>query len=107
MQECMEGDADTLRFLLAADPSLVHKRFERLVSLLHVASWSGHPSVVEELLCRTADVNSRSEDAATPLYYGVYAEDESLRDQILNNNISGIKKSSGGRRDAPKSKCRN
>jgi ankyrin repeat protein len=64
------GDAERVRTLLAADPSLRDARAPDGWTPLHLASHFGHVRVIDLLLAHGADVNavSRNADANAPLH---------------------------------------
>ncbi|MEU0566423.1 ankyrin repeat domain-containing protein [Nonomuraea sp. NPDC005983] len=86
-----EGDVQTLKRLLVADPSLATARPDDARTLLHVATdWPGHrPHVAETIALLVesgADVNARfvGYHAETPLHWAASNDDVTAIDALLD-----------------------
>src|SRR5262245_36879413 len=62
-----DRDAAKVRQLLDASPELVHARDRRTNQPIHWAAMTRQPDLIDELVARGADVNSRRRDGARPI----------------------------------------
>ena len=67
-----EGDVDTVRGLLEADPQLSHATDDDIRTALHYAASYGHDEVATILLNTGAEIDAREEDGETPLHYAAW-----------------------------------
>jgi ankyrin repeat protein len=62
------GDLETVKKLISADPKLVDAPDREGKTALHYAAAKGHLNVVEWLVQKGANVNARNSSGITPLY---------------------------------------
>jgi ankyrin repeat protein len=85
------GDAEVLRALLAANPTLANARVDGCRTLLHVVTdWPGHfpqgPAIVALLVSHGADVNARliARHPETPLHWAASTNDVAVLEALLD-----------------------
>jgi hypothetical protein len=64
-----DGDLEKIEAALKGKPDLVFNKDRAGMTLLHWAAFWGQEKVVEQLLANKAEVNAKSNDGRTPLYY--------------------------------------
>jgi ankyrin repeat protein len=80
------GDAESVRALLANDASLIAARDKDGSTPLHCAVWKGHQSVVAELIKAGADVNAHNENdhwGTTPLHAAAHANQAAIAKLLI------------------------
>ena len=102
LKAAVRGDAQTVRYLLDQDPSLVNTSNERGLTPLHLSSRPGldgsyrlampYDAVVKIMIEQKADVNAKSNDGITPLHiactYKVPKSQWAVKMKINNKSIS-------------------
>jgi ankyrin repeat protein len=91
IQDAVEnGDAETVKALLEANPNLVNTKTEDGDTLLQLAALSGHEDVVRLLLRNGADVNAKDGISRTALHEVAFVwwrprDDTNIADLLLDN----------------------
>lgn len=66
------GDLEAVKSSLAEDPQILFRCIYRKSTPIHVACWSKQTEIVDELIHRNADVNSRGDRGQTPLHFAIF-----------------------------------
>jgi len=80
------GDTSGLIALLDQDPGLINAQDADGSTPLHCASWKGHPSVVEALLKRGADVHATNKNdhwGDTPLHAAAHGNQKAVAELLI------------------------
>ncbi|MCB8979357.1 MAG: ankyrin repeat domain-containing protein [Ardenticatenaceae bacterium] len=87
IQVAKKGDLETLKALLASDPSLLNARDKDGSTALHCAAWKDNRDVVAFLLNAGADVNAHNENdhwGTTPLHAAAHANNTAVIQLLLD-----------------------
>jgi ankyrin repeat protein len=87
IQAAKKANIETLKTLLASDPSLLNARDKDGSTALHCAAWKDHRAVVTFLLGAGADVNAVNENdhwGTTPLHAAAHANNTAVVQMLLD-----------------------
>lgn len=95
------GDAQAVRSLLAADPSLVHAVDADKSTPLHWAAWKGHPEVIEVLLDAGADIQAHNENfhwGTTPLHAAAHGNQKASVEVLIRRgaDVNAVRSTGSG-----------
>lgn len=80
------GDVNQLLELLGQEPSLIDARDTDGSTPLHCASWKGHPTVVQALLEKGADVHATNQNdhwGDTPLHAAAHGNQKAVAELLI------------------------
>ena len=80
----LQGDLAKVKMLLSKNPKLLDVRSENEKTPLHYASQGGHLEIVEFLIARGADVNSKNIADETPLHYAAALGHKKVVDLLID-----------------------